>query len=184
MWISGWCLPGRNPEIRWRRIFGGGDAVARMALLFDRSDGRFGRTAIAASYDVTPLEESGMYDRVISYKREGIKPHLKEFVSQLDPAQIAVNVSRDMPIADGLTAGMRAYLVEVLGEDIAQRFVSSEPLVASFPGPSASSGSGDSTRSGPTHRHLDPRSTVRAGNHPRGDIGKGCRGISCEPVPP
>ena len=113
---------------------GGGDAVARMALLFDRSDGRFGRTAIAASYDVTPLEESGMYDRVISYKREGIKPHLKEFVSQLDPARIAINVSRDMPIADGLTAGMRAYLVEVLGDDISQRFVSSEPLVASFRG--------------------------------------------------
>ena len=113
---------------------GGGDAVARMALLFDRSDGRFGRTAIAASYDVTPLEESGMYDRVISYKREGIKPHLKEFVSQLDPARIAINVSRDMPIADGLTGGMRDYLVEVLGDDISQRFVSSEPLVASFRG--------------------------------------------------
>ena len=113
---------------------GGGDAVARMALLFDRSDGRFRRTAIAASYDVTPLEESGLYEKVISYKREGIKPHLKEFVTQLDPDRIAVNTSRDMPIADGLTSGMRAYLEEVLGEDIAARFVSSEPLVASFRG--------------------------------------------------
>ncbi len=113
---------------------GGGDAVARMALLFDLSDGRLRRTAIAASYDVTPLEESGLYDKVLSYKSEGIKPHLKEFVTALDPARIAVNVSRDMPIADGLTSGMRAYLEEVLGKDIAARFVSSEPLVASFRG--------------------------------------------------
>ena len=113
---------------------GGGDAVARMALLFARVDGGFRKTAIAASYDVTPLEESGMYDEVISYRREGIKPHLRRFVQDLDPARIAVNTSRDMPIADGLTAGMRGYLEEVLGPEISNRFVSSEPLVASFRG--------------------------------------------------
>lgn len=114
--------------------FGGEDAVARMALLFDRANGRFRKTAIAASYDVTPLEETGIYDEVISYKSEGIKPHLKSFVEDLNPARIAVNTSRDMPIADGLTSGMRAYLEEVLGEGLASRFVSSEPLVASFRG--------------------------------------------------
>ena len=114
--------------------FGGADAVARMALLFDRSKEGLRKTAIAASYDVVPLEETGIYDEVLSYKSEGIKPHLKKFVAALDPQRIAVNVSRDMPIADGLTAGMRNYLEEVLGEGIAARFVSSEPLVASFRG--------------------------------------------------
>lgn len=114
--------------------FGGEDAVARMALLFDHANDRFRKTAIAASYDVTPLEETGIYDEVISYRAEGIKPHLKRFVEDLGPARIAVNTSRDMPIADGLTAGMRAYLEEVLGEGLASRFVSSEPLVASFRG--------------------------------------------------
>ena len=113
---------------------GGGDAVARMALMFDRKGGAFRKTAIAASYDITPLEETGIYDAVLSYKSEGIKPHLREFVEDLDPARIAVNTSRDMPIADGLTTGMRAYLEEVLGEGLAARFVSSEPLVASFRG--------------------------------------------------
>lgn len=112
----------------------GGTAVARMALLFDRAGGGFRKTAIAASYDVTPLEESGIYDEVISYRKEGIKPHLKQFVEKLNPARIAVNTSRDMPIADGLTVGMRAYLEEVLGENVASRFISSEPLVASFRG--------------------------------------------------
>ena len=113
---------------------GGGDAVARMALLFAHANGKLEKTAIAASYDVTPLEEFGIYDEVLSYRSEGIKPHLKEFVSDLDPARIAINTSRDMPIADGLTAGMRGYLEEVLGEEIAGRFVSAEPLVASFRG--------------------------------------------------
>lgn len=113
---------------------GGGDAVARMALLFARDGQTLRKTAIAASYDVTPLEESGLYDEVIAYRSEGIKPRLKSFVAELDPARIAVNTSRDMPIADGLTAGMRAYLEEVLGEELSARFVSSEPLVASFRG--------------------------------------------------
>ena len=113
---------------------GGGDAVARMALLFDRSKQGLRKTAIAASYDIVPLEETGIYDEVLSYKSEGIKPHLKKFVEDLDPQRIAVNVSRDMPIADGLTVGMRDYLEEVLGESLAARFVSSEPLVASFRG--------------------------------------------------
>ena len=113
---------------------GGGDAVARMALLFARDGQTLRKTAIAASYDVTPLEESGLYDEVIAYRSEGIKPRLKSFVAELDPARIAVNTSRDMPIADGLTAGMRAYLEEVLGEELSAHFVSSEPLVASFRG--------------------------------------------------
>ncbi len=113
---------------------GGGAAVARMALLFDRDEERFRKTAVAASYDVTPLRESGLYDEVISYKREGIKPHLLKFVRELDPGRIAINMSRDMPIADGLTVGMHRYLEEVLGEELSGRFVSSEPLVASFRG--------------------------------------------------
>ncbi len=116
------------------RDLGGGSAVARMALLFHIDGEHLRKTAIAASYDVTPLEESGIYDRVIAYRSEGIKPHLKDFVSRADPERIAVNTSRDMPIADGLTTGMRAYLEEVLGEEVSARFVSSEPLVASFRG--------------------------------------------------
>ncbi len=114
--------------------FAGGKAVARMALLFARTGLGLRKIAVAASYDVTPLEESGIYDEVLSYKSEGIKPHLRRLVETLAPARIAVNTSRDMPIADGLTSGMRAYLVETLGEGLAGRFVSSEPLVASFRG--------------------------------------------------
>jgi len=113
---------------------GGGSAVARMALLFAETSDGFRKIAVAASYDVTPLEESEIYDQVVSYRSEGVKPHLKRIVDELRPSRIAVNTSRDMPIADGLTAGMRGYLVETLGDEAAARFVSSEPLVASFRG--------------------------------------------------
>lgn len=112
----------------------GGSAVARMALLFARTDSGLRKTAIAASYDITPLEQSCIYDEIISYKSEGVKPHLKRAVEELSPARIAINTSRDMPVADGLTAGMKAYLVETLGPQQAAKFVSSEPLVASFRG--------------------------------------------------
>ncbi len=114
--------------------FGAGDAVARMALLFSVRDNALEASAIAASYDVTPLEETGIFGEVVAYRQEGIKPHLAKALKDMDPKRIAVNTSRDMPIADGLTAGMRAYLEEVLGSEITGRFVSSEPLVASFRG--------------------------------------------------
>ncbi len=108
--------------------------VARGAFVFLRTPaGEFRKVAIAASYDVEPIQRSGLYDEVISYKKEGIKPHLAALVKKADPARIAVNYSRDETIADGLTVGMRAYLDEVLG-DYTRRFVSSEELVVSILG--------------------------------------------------
>jgi len=114
-------------------VIGIDDIVARGAFVFALKDGKFRRIAIAASYDVDPIEKSGLYDEVIAYRSEGVKPHLKKLFDQLDPARIAVNFSRDVPIADGLTAGMRAYLDEALGGR-AKKFVSSERLVVSLLG--------------------------------------------------
>lgn len=112
----------------------GGRVVARSAFLFARTPEGLRKVAIVASYDVTPVEESGIYDQVISYRNEGVKPHLRELVEELDPQRIALNFSRDIPIADGLTSGMRAYLEETLGSTYAARFVSAEPVVVSFRG--------------------------------------------------
>lgn len=112
----------------------GGAVVARSAFLFARTNEGFRKTAIVASYDTSPVEESGIYDEVIAYRREGIKPHLKEYVEQLDPKRIGINVSRDNPIADGLTLGLRNYLEETLGAKYAARFTSAEPVIVSFRG--------------------------------------------------
>ncbi|HET6374052.1 MAG TPA: M24 family metallopeptidase [Candidatus Polarisedimenticolia bacterium] len=108
--------------------------VARGAFIFIlEPGGKFRKVAIAASYDVEPIERGGLYDQVIAYKKEGIKPHLLEVIKKADPARIAVNYSRDVTVADGLTVGMRAYLDEALG-DLTKRFVSSEKVVVSLLG--------------------------------------------------
>ncbi|HXE74013.1 MAG TPA: M24 family metallopeptidase [Candidatus Xenobia bacterium] len=112
----------------------GGDVVARSAFLFARTPKGFRKTAIVASYDVTPVKDSGIYDDIIVYRGEGLKPHLKKVMAELNPKRVAVNISRDIPLADGLTVGMRDYLLETLGADWAARLASAQPLVVSFRG--------------------------------------------------
>jgi Xaa-Pro aminopeptidase len=111
---------------------GGGGVVARGAFIFHLGKEKFSKIAIVASYDVTPVKESGIYDTVISYRNEGAKPHIKTIIEQLQPQKIGINISRDETLADGLTVGMRDYLVETLGEQWAKKFVSAEDVVVSF----------------------------------------------------
>ncbi len=112
-------------------IFGIEHIVARGAFVFAHHGGVFRRIAIAASYDVEPIGKTGLFDEVIAYRSEGVKPHLKRTIAGLAPGSIAINVSRDVTIADGLTVGLRGYLDEALGEH-ARRFISSEKIVVSL----------------------------------------------------
>ena len=59
-------------------------------------------------------------------------PHLREYLAARDPRRIAVNRSRTISMADGLTAELEDYLLETLGLDRAGRVVSSEPLVVDY----------------------------------------------------
>ena len=54
---------------------------------------------------------------------------LGELIASRDPARIGINVSRDWPVADGLTQGLHQRLLEVLPEGYADRLVSAEDLV-------------------------------------------------------
>jgi len=112
-------------------VFGIDHIVARGAFLFARKGAPFIKTAIAASYDVDPIKKTGLFDEVIAYKSEGVKPHLRKVMDGLTPDRIAVNMSRDVTIADGLTVGLRQYLDETLGEHT-KKFVSAERLVVSL----------------------------------------------------
>jgi Xaa-Pro aminopeptidase len=112
---------------------GGGAVVARAAFVFHLdSTGALRRTAIVASYDVQQPSRSGVYERVIAYQQEGVKPHLVKLLGEAAPKRIAINYSRDEPLADGLTSGMRDYLAEVVGADLAGRFVSAENIIVSL----------------------------------------------------
>ncbi|MCZ6695720.1 MAG: M24 family metallopeptidase [Acidobacteria bacterium] len=114
-------------------IIGIDHIVARGAFIFARDGKEFRSIAIAASYDVDPIHKSGLYDEVIAYKAEGVKPHLRKVIDALAPKRIAINYSRDVTIADGLTVGLRAYLDEALGLHT-KKFISSERLVVSLLG--------------------------------------------------
>ncbi len=106
--------------------------VARGAGLFALKDGELRRHALVASYDTSPVEDSGIYQEVTPYKQEGISPHLKRVFEALGPRRVALDVSRDVAVADGLSHGMRLHLDEILGPGFAEVAVSAEPLVVSF----------------------------------------------------
>lgn len=54
---------------------------------------------------------------------------LGELIAEKNPRRIGINVSRDWPVADGLTAGLEKRLREVLPEGFAERLVPAEELV-------------------------------------------------------
>ena len=72
------------------------------------------------------------YDTITLYGEEGLKPHLREYLVSHDPQRIAINQSRTISMADGLTAELRDYLLTVLGPDLRDRLVSSEPLLVDY----------------------------------------------------
>jgi Xaa-Pro aminopeptidase len=110
--------------------FGVEKAVAKTALIFSDNGAKLEKIAIAASYDIDPIIKTGIYDTVISYRDEGLAPHLEKIVTERKPEKIAVNISEDSPIADGLTSGMFKYLKRTLGDKY--EFVSSENIVMSM----------------------------------------------------
>jgi len=75
---------------------------------------------------------SRFYDHIESYGQEGLAPSLSEYVQSRDPAVIAVNQSRTISMADGLTAELKAYLEEAIGPTYAERLVSSQPLFIDY----------------------------------------------------
>lgn len=111
-----------------------GSVVGRAVSLFGFRKGKFEKVCIAASYDVTPIIDSKLYDRVIPHRKEGVGPHLRREMKKFGPGGIAVNFSRDMPNCDGLTHGNFRYLQEVLGDGFAAKALSAENLIVSFRG--------------------------------------------------
>ena len=59
-------------------------------------------------------------------------PHLREYIEDHSPRRIAINQSRTISMADGLTAELKEYLVDALGAPYRDRLVSSEPLVIDY----------------------------------------------------
>ncbi len=108
------------------------NAVGRAACLFVDRGETLERVAIVASYDTNAFETSGLYTRVIPYGKEGAGPALREQIGLYSPKVIAVDQSKDLALADGLTAGNLQWLRDTLGPDLSKRLVSAEALLVSF----------------------------------------------------
>jgi hypothetical protein len=72
------------------------------------------------------------YGTIQSYGEEGLKPHLVAYLSARNPTRIAINQSRTISMADGLTAELKDFLVDALGPALSGRTVSSEPLLVDY----------------------------------------------------
>ena len=102
----------------------------RNAYLFhDNGEAGLETTVIGThlSRHLTPF-----FDTISGYGEEGLKPHLQAYLDARDPARIAINQSRTISMADGLTAELKAYLLDALGSARAGRLVSSEPLFIDY----------------------------------------------------
>jgi Xaa-Pro aminopeptidase len=80
--------------------------------------------------DLVPM----LYDELIhyGYRPEGLKPYLREQVQTRNPRRIGLNMSRTLPMADGLTVEMKKYLDDAIGPELAAREVSAELLQRDF----------------------------------------------------
>lgn len=101
-------------------------------LFFDR--GGDAATALETTVYGTHLSGhlSRFYNTVQSYGEPGLKPLLQKYVADRDPQRIAINQSRTISMADGLTAELKDYLVDAIGPAYAARTTSSEPLLVDY----------------------------------------------------
>jgi Xaa-Pro aminopeptidase len=109
--------------------FHAGTAVGRMAIAIRPTEHDVELSAVCASYDLAPLEDSRLYTSIQPYGPEGWQHALAAMLPRGGRGRIAVNMSPDEPIADGLTVSMKRELLLALGDGGAERLVSSEPFV-------------------------------------------------------
>lgn len=117
-------------------LFGGNGITgwygARNAYLFyDAGDAGLETTVIGTHLSG---HLARFYDRIESYHGEGVglAPALRAYVEARNPGSIAINQSPTISMADGLTASLRQYLVDAIGDDFAGRLTSSEPMFIDY----------------------------------------------------
>lgn len=107
------------------------DVTWKSAFLLTRSGQH---SAILGHFDAENVRTLGLYAEVIGY-HEGISQPLREVLTRLNPASIAINYSESDVAADGLSLGMYQSLLSVLaGTPYADRLVSAERIIAALRG--------------------------------------------------
>jgi Xaa-Pro aminopeptidase len=112
-------------------IIYGHDLTWQSALIITQS----GMTvAIVGHYEAETARRTGAYKQVIPY-HESIKPPLLAILDQIQPKNIALNISKNDVQADGLTYGMYQTLQEYFeGTPWSNNLVSSEEIISALRG--------------------------------------------------
>jgi len=112
-------------------IYGSTGLTWPSALIITRSGKRI---AIVGRLEVEAARAGGAYDEIIPHDT-GIAGPLRETLARLDPQQIAVNISKNDVLADGLSWGMYQTLLDILASTpYAARLVPAEGIIAAVNG--------------------------------------------------
>ena len=85
--------------------------------------------AVVSTIDAQDVENSGLFDDVITYYPGGYGNAVHNLVCEINPMRIAVNYSRENNLSDGLTVGSFRALKKMVGERYADCFESSEDFL-------------------------------------------------------
>ena len=93
-------------------------------LFFDRGEDQGVEKLVVGRYAIGDLYQAAWEggDLEAQWRRLG------EVIAERNPRKIGINTSRHWPVADGLSAGLRDRLFEVLNDDLQSRVVSAEQL--------------------------------------------------------
>ena len=134
--IGMWIVLDRenNPEPLHVELGGGFSGVRAAFIFFDNGSETPEKFYYGSHEQPVNSVISQVYDETIyyGYSREGLTPHLRKAVHDRNPRKIGVNTSHTLPEADGLTVGLKNYLVETIGPEYAGRIVSAELVVRDF----------------------------------------------------
>lgn len=112
-------------------IYGDSDLTWQSALLFTPEGDKL---AIVGRFELETAQNTGAFDQVIPYD-EGIKSVFLKELHRINPQKIAVNISINDVLADGLSHGMYLVLMEMLeGTPFEDRIVPAESIIRALRG--------------------------------------------------
>lgn len=106
------------------------NAGSPAAFLFLRNKAGLRSVALSPAGEATALKDIGLMDEVVPLERGvDLYARVAAALAEAKPTRIAVNSSRTLAVADGLSATQRERLLEALPPALRKRLVSSDELV-------------------------------------------------------
>lgn len=134
--IDMWIVLDRenHPEPLHEEVGGGFSGVRGAYIFFDNGAAKPEKIYFGSHEQASNSVVGQVYDvkQYYGYSKEGLTPLLREAVQKRKPKKIGVNTSATLPEADGLTVGLKDFLVTAIGPEYAKNITSAELVVRDF----------------------------------------------------